>query len=372
MKKIFTLFVAIAATSLALSAQPSAKFQARANAALQRLSAQQKPQRIGEEDIMAACPDSIVTWDTNDAGELVPNTKNAFTYDNKKRVVTEAEYDWAEGSWKLTAKTTNTYNGDVLVYKTMENHSEWGGTQLTRVTYTYDDAGNVVYELTQTIDGENLYNNSRTEYIYDEQGRVTAEVEESWDGESWECTEKSTTTFEGDKVTTTTYSSESGWMPSSYSVIYVNAQGLPYREEAYEQNEETGEFELASVSEITFDANGMPVSMKLLYNMGGGELIEMGSGTFSYEYNAQGLPTKSISTMHIDFFGMFTEDTTSVTYYYYGDGAHVDNAAVEPVVTSRRYYGMDGKEATGAVRGLYIVVTEYADGSRTAVKSVRR
>ena len=127
------------------------------------------------------------------------------------------------------------------------------------------------------------------------------------------------------------------------------------------------------VTEVTYGANGLPESMKILYDMmGTGELSEMGSGTFSYEFNKDGLPTKITSTVKMDFFGYYTSEDTTVTYYYYGDGAHVDGAIDEPIVTSRRFYGMDGKETTGANRGLYIVVTEYADGTRTTVKSFHR
>ena len=148
---------------------------------------------------------------------------------------------------------------------------------------------------------------------------------------------------------------------------------MPYREDDYELDDKTEEFTLSTVTEYTYDATGqLPVSMKMSYDMGGGELAEVETGTFAYEFNAQGLPTKITMTIKVDFFGMFTYEDVYVTYYYYGDGAHVDNAATEPAVTSRRFYGMDGKETTGANRGLYIVVTEYADGTRTTVKSVRK
>ena len=78
------------------------------------------------------------------------------------------------------------------------------------------------------------------------------------------------------------------------------------------------------------------------------------------------------STTKIDFFGMFTQESTQVTYYYYGDGAHVNSALSDNGVVARRFYGMDGKETTATNRGLYIVVTEYADGTRTTVKGIRR
>jgi len=378
MKRIYTLLVALAAMTLTMSAQPAARVQqvkSRVEATVARLAGQQKPSRLTEEDIMAACPDSVVTWVTDDDGSLVPESKTLYTYDSKKRIVTETEYEW-DDEWELLTKTTNTYEGDVLVYAMVEDSEDWFGTGLKKVSYTYDAAGNVTVELTQKVQSDgSLTDSYRHTYTYDAQGRLTEDLDENWSGSAWRYSEKEVSTYEGEKVTTQSFDWDAGtssWVLSDYSVAYVNAQGMPYREESYEQDEETGEFVLFAVSEITYDANGLPLSMKMMYDMGTGEMVEMGSGTFAYEFNAAGLPTKITSTTKIDFFGLFTEESTSVTYYYYGDGAHVDNAAVEPVVTARRYYGMDGKETTGAVRGLYIVVTEYADGTRTTVKSVRR
>lgn len=321
---------------------------------------------------MAACPDSVVTWETDDDGNLAPSEKTVYTYDSKKRVATETEYEW-DDEWALLKKTTNTYEGDVLASALIEDANDWFGTGLKKTSYTYDAAGRVIVELTQKVDGENLINSDRYMYTYDDQGRLAETLDEVWDGESWRNAEKEVVTYDGDKAITQVYDGAGDqWELTGYSVTYTNAQGLPYREEGYEQDEETGEFILAMVTEVTYAANGMPESMKILYNMGEGELAEMGSGTFAYEFNAKGLPTKITSYTKFDFFGLYTMESTSVTCYYYGDGAHVDKALEEPVITSRRFYGMDGKETTGANRGLYIVVTEYADGTRTTVKSVRR
>ena len=375
MKKISTLIITLVAATLAMNAQPAVNVQqvkTRVNAAVQRLAGQQKPSRITEEDIMAACPDSVVTWETDDDGNLAPSEKTVYTYDSKKRVATETEYEW-DDEWALLKKTTNTYEGDVLASALIEDANDWFGTGLKKTSYTYDAAGRVIVELTQKVDGENLINSDRYMYTYDDQGRLAETLDEVWDGESWRNAEKEVVTYDGDKAITQVYDGAGDqWELTGYSVTYTNAQGLPYREEGYEQDEETGEFILAMVTEVTYAANGMPESMKILYNMGEGELAEMGSGTFAYEFNAKGLPTKITSYTKFDFFGLYTMESTSVTCYYYGDGAHVDKALEEPVITSRRFYGMDGKETTGVNRGLYIVVTEYADGTRTTVKSVRR
>lgn len=359
-----------------LSAQPSAKAQARARASFQRFAAQQKPQRLSDEDILAACPDSIVTWDTNDDGELVRNTKTVFIFDSQKRLSIETDFAWEDGAWVLESKDSYSYYDNSDRVDVLYHYSENGffsTDERTHFTYV-SGTDNVWTATTEMNDGTgNWVYSSRVTYTYDEQGRPTLELTEGWEDGKFVNSEKLTTVYEGEKATSTNYEWNGlEWAAVEYSISYVNAQGMPYREESYEQDEETGEFMLSMVTELTYDANGMPVSMKMLYDLGGGEVLEVGSGAFVYEYNAQGLPTKVTTTMHIDFFGMFSEDTTTITYYYYGDDARVDNAAVEPAVTARRYYGMDGKETTGAVRGLYIVVTEYADGTRTAVKSVRR
>ncbi|MBO7498865.1 MAG: hypothetical protein J6T64_06705 [Bacteroidaceae bacterium] len=384
MKKISTLIIVLVAATLAMNAQPLRKAdqaKARFAAAAKRLADSAKPNRLTEEDIMAACPDSIVDWTTNEDGVLAPATKVVFTYDVKKRVITETEYnynddpDWGTVGWKFYRRTTNSYNSSNQVSSaTIEDPSDPFGTGFSLEIYTYDNAGRLVSTLCQQIDKETYTNYTRETITYDAQGRMTETLKEQWTGDSWGNQEKETVTYEGDKACTTQYDWEGAleWVVRNYSVVYNNAQGMPYREEAYEQDEETGEFILAMVTDLIYGANGLPESMKMYFNMGEGELKEMGSGSFTYEFNAQGLPTKVTGSTKIDYFGWFTEESTSVTYYYYGDGAHVDAAAAEPVVTSRRFYGMDGKETTGANRGLYIVVTEYADGTRTTVKSVRR
>ena len=376
MKKISTLIIALVAATLAMNAQSAVNVQlvkTRVNATVQRLAGQQKPSRITEEDIMAACPDSVVVWSTDENGSLVPSEKTFYTYDSKKRVATETEYEWSD-KWELVEKTTNTYEGDVLASTLREDLREFSSKDVKKTTYTYDAAGRVIVELTQIVEGENLINSDRCMYTYDDQGRLAETLDEVWDGESWRNSEKQVITYDGIKVTSQIYDGEGGldWVLTGYSVAYLNDEGQPLKEESYVQDEETGEFVLAMVTEVAYDEKGLPKAMVIMYNMGTGEMLEMGSGTFAYEFNKDGLPTKMTSTTKIDFFGMFTDESTTVTYYYYGDGAHVDKALSEPAVTSRRFYGMDGKETTGANRGLYIVVTEYADGTRTTVKSVRR
>lgn len=376
MKKISTLIIALVAATLATNAQPAVNVQqvkTRANAAVQRLAGQQRPSRLTEEDIMAACPDSIVNWETDDDGVLVPESKTAYTYDSKKRVATETEYEW-DNEWKQLTKTTNTYDGDRLASALIEDAEDWFGTGVKKVTYTYDAAGNVLVELTQSVEADgSLTDDYRHSYTYDGQGRETEDLDETWDGSGWQKSTKTVTSYEGEMAITTEYDWEgTEWFPVSYSITYYNAQGMPYREEGYEQDEETLEFYLAMVTEIAYSANGLPESMKILYNMDYDELAELGSGTFAYEFNAAGLPTKMTSTTKIDFFGLYTQESTSVTYYYYGDDAHVESALSDNGVVAQRFYGMDGKEASGATRGLYIVVTEYADGTRTTVKGIRR
>ena len=379
MKKISTLIIALVAATLAMNAQPALDVQLvkmRVNKTVQRLAGQQKPSRLTEEDILAACPDSVVTWETSADGTPDPNskTKTAYTYDSKKRVATETNYTWEDGEWEQNQKITNTYEGDVLVSALIEDATDWFGTGLKKETYTYNADGLLTSTLIQKVDGENLINSDRYTNTYDDRGRLVETLDEVWDGDSWRNSGKEVITYEGDKAITQKYGAEGGqdWVLEGYSVEYLNELGMPYREDEYEQDEETGEFILAMVVEVAYRADGLPESMKILYNAGEGELVEMGSGTYVYELNAKGLPTKIISTMKIDFFGMYTMETTTVTCYYFGDGTHVDKALSEPAITSRRFYGMDGKETSGANRGLYIVVTEYADGTRTTVKSVRR
>ena len=385
MKKISTLIIVLVASMLAMTAQPARTVQQareRFAAKAKQLVGSTQPNRLTEEDIMAACPDSIVDWVNNDDGDLVPQSKTFYTYDAKKRLATETEYDYNDDpdmgdlGWSLAKRTTYNYNSSNQVSSaTIENPKDHFGTGFSLEVYTYDNAGHLIETLCQQIDKETYTNYTRETMTYDAQGRITETLKEQWTGDNWGNQNKETVVYEGDKVTTTEYSwgGGLGWLATDYSIIYYNAQGMPYREDDYELDDETEEFTLSTVTEYTYDATGLlPVSMKMSYDMGGGELAEVETGTFAYEFNAQGLPTKITMTIKVDFFGMFTYEDVYVTYYYYGDGAHVDNAATEPAVTSRRFYGMDGKETTGANRGLYIVVTEYADGTRTTVKSVRK
>ena len=377
MKKISTLIIILVAAILATNAQPvraPQQVKERMSVAAQRMG-QQKPNRITEEDMMAACPDSVVSWDTNGEGVLVPSFKSVYTYDAKKRIATETEYEWDDDEWEVLTKTTNTYEGDKLAYAMIEDSKDWFGTGLKKVSYTYDAAGHVTVELTQNVKSDgSLTDDYRHTYTYDAQGRLTEDLDENWDGDNWKNSRKNVTTYEGEKAFTTEYvwQGSQGWGATDYYVIYTNAAGQIYREDDYELDDETGEFAPTMVMELTFLSNGLPDLMTIKYDMGEGELMDMGTAKYEYEYNAKGLPTKVTTTTDINYFGLFQDTTVSVTRYYYGDGSHVDNAATEPVVTSRRFYGMDGKETNGASRGLYIVVTEYADGTRTTVKSVRK
>lgn len=385
MKKISTLIIVLVAATLATMAQPARSAQQvkeRMNAAVQRLAGQQKPNRITEEDIMAACPDSMVTWQNDDDGNLLPNEKTVYTYDAQKRVASETVYAWnddeEEGAlgWTLTEYCLYSYyeNSNRLETKYRKTSNYY--PQETLTTYAWTVTNQIWTETVQARyeEGGDWSNYELVTNTYDEKDRLTETVTQQWTGDSWGNESRETLAYEGDKVMSTSYDWEGGlgWAAREYSVIYYNEQGLPYREESFEQDEETGEFVLLTVTEIAYDANGLPLLMKMVYDMGGGEMMEVGSGTFAYEFNDKGLPTKITSTMKIDYFGIYSWEDISVTYYYYGDGAHVDNAATEPVVTARRFYGMDGKETTGVNRGLYIVVTEYADGTRKTVKSVRR
>lgn len=212
MKKISTLFIVIMAVTMAITAQPARtpqQVQARAKAAIQRIGQQN---RLSEEDIMAACPDSVVTWDTDDNGSLAPNTKTVYTYDSKKRIATETEYEW-EKEWEIIKKTTNTYEGDKLAYVMVEDTEDWFGTGKKKVSYTYDAAGRVTLELTQNVQNDgSLTDDYRHTYTYDEQGRETEDLDETWNGSYWQKSTKTVTSYEGDKSIITEY----GWDGSEW------------------------------------------------------------------------------------------------------------------------------------------------------------
>jgi len=382
MKKISTLIIALVAVVCASVAQPSrsAQLQERLRAAAQRMTAQQHPNRFSEEDLLNSCPDSVVTWEKDEeTGEMTPTNKMFFTYDDQKRVLTATEYtynsDPTEGAigWALVEKTTNAYNAAGQLATVLVEEAKGSGIENSRETYTYNAAGKVATILYEEFDDGTYTNDSRETFTYDAQGREIESLEEEWEDGSWEKSEKQVKTYEGEKVTTKSYDWEGdqGWVQNALLVTYVNAQGMQYREEDYDMVA-PGEFALSTVSEMTFGDEGLPVTIKMYMSDGAGGLVELGSGTMTYEFNAAGQLTKMSMAMKMDFMGIFTNDTLQVTYFYYSGNAHVDNALTEPAVTARRYYGMDGKEASGANRGLYIVVTEYADGTRTTVKTVRR
>lgn len=344
MKKCFTLIMLLA-VALGAMAEPKvdvgqlrSKAEAGMTRAAQRVAA--RANSLGgfnSDNELSACPDSVLTWKD---GEL--DTKRVITYNADRKPETETCYSYKDGGWEFYSNTVSTYVDGKLQTKVTTGYK--GDVQ--RSTFTYDAQGRISREDTEVVLSGVTYPSYQ----------VCTYSEGKYYVETYDCTD----------------SDPSNLTLQIALMTYVNAQDQITRVEEYMPNKESGGVDLFGYSDYDYKADGSVVCTFYM-NMGDGQsgMTQYGTVTFSYEYDNEERLTRAETVQVMSIMG-FEMSTSEVSCYYYGSGAHVDNMPSGPAIISTHAFTIDGRETTDMSHGIRIIVTRYADGSRSTVKKIIR
>ena len=152
----------------------------------------------------ATINNSITEAWNEETSKMEKATKEIFTYDDSKRILTNQMQMWLETDWMDFYLTTNTYNGSGQLLKTV----------------------------VQMLDffSMGMVNSSQTTYTYNPDGTENQSIDQNWNSTSgeWENAGRYTSTYNNTKQVISGLSEEftnGAWTNSYKSVISYNADG---------------------------------------------------------------------------------------------------------------------------------------------------
>jgi len=118
------------------------------------------------------------SWDTQ---QWSNDAKVTYTYNDNGNVTSAITFDYSGGTWVNDLKEDCSYNGEGDIVQVME--SDWDGTawQLSKkYDYTYNGSGYIETKITSIYQSGNWVNSLKSEYTYDGNGKMTLDFVSAW------------------------------------------------------------------------------------------------------------------------------------------------------------------------------------------------
>jgi hypothetical protein len=147
--------------------------------------------------------ESETMYDLNDDGVLEGFVRYVYTYDDNGNTIREDMYMFGEeGEWELFYQYVSTYDdNNRLLTETSTMHFAGITTDVEKTEYTYDSSGNntmILYYASDFMGGWEP--DTKEEYTYNAAGLITAGRYYEWDGETWIETERETYQYNGNLI----------------------------------------------------------------------------------------------------------------------------------------------------------------------------
>jgi hypothetical protein len=142
----------------------------------------------------------VVTSQIWDGGSWNYLTRSTYTYNTAKEVLTEVTEMWLGVIWQNTSKETNTYDGSGYLTNNLSQSwdfisSAWKNN--IQINYTNNPDGNPNQEITQSWDGAAWINSTRSTYTYNASNKVITQVTDNWISGNWQPDSRETNTYDG-------------------------------------------------------------------------------------------------------------------------------------------------------------------------------
>ena len=116
-----------------------------------------------------------------------PVTKKEYTYSDQHKLLSQAVFNWSEETeeWLNSSLTEYEYNEDSLIEKRITKWSDGEISQQERQLYVYDENGNCIQILFQTMVDGVYADRNRATYLYNENNLCTNANAERWNDTTW-------------------------------------------------------------------------------------------------------------------------------------------------------------------------------------------
>ena len=127
----------------------------------------------------------ILTSEFDPFGDLVQLKRTIFDYNQQGQLQLVMNQEDMEGDWTTILRVTYIYDDNRIAAINREQNLQDGSPSLNRTEFKYDDRGNILEEVNQSLVSDSLVNDYRIIQTYTDDNLVQERLEEEWSFNNW-------------------------------------------------------------------------------------------------------------------------------------------------------------------------------------------